>query len=321
MRFKFNIREILATYGILVILFVLCIGISFMNNAFYSVGNIINVFRQVSVNGVIACGMTMVIISSGIDLSAGSILALCGVVTASFAGEEGSSVLKAILAGVFVGALCGLVNGSFIAFTKIPPFIATLGMQQAARGISLLYSNGRPIANLSSNFRSFGTGSFGVIPYPVIVCVCVVLVTFFVLKKTKFGRHVYAIGGNEQAAQVCGIQVAKVKLVLYCYIGILVGLAAAIITARVNAGTPSAGVNYEFDAITAVVIGGASLNGGIGTMHGTVIGVFLIGVLNNGLSLMQISPYWQQIIKGALIVSAVLLDTWKNRFMSDYVKA
>lgn len=295
-------------FAVLLLLFLLFAS---LKPAFYSPGNVMTIVKQVSINAVIAFGMTLIIITGGIDLSAGSVIAFAGMAAVSFSTNEFSGL--SIIMGLLVGAACGLVNGLLISHTTIPPFIATLGMQQAARGGALLWTNGRTITVQSDLLLSIGAGNVGPVPVLVIIALVVGVVTHIILKKTIIGKHIYAIGGNEQAAIVCGINVKTVKTFIYVYGGALVGLGAIMLTGRVSAGNPSSGLNYEFDAITATVIGGASLSGGKGTILGTVIGTLIIGVLNNGLTMAGVSPYWQQIIKGALIVSAVLLDSYKSK--------
>jgi len=209
--------------------------------------------------------------------------------------------------------LTGLINGTIIAKGKIAPFIVTLGMMTAARGAALLYTGGRPIGNLSDSFRFIGQGSLLGIPVPILIFLFVGVVSYLLLNKTKFGKYIYAIGGNEQAARIAGINVDKYKIMLYAYAGLLSSVAGIILTSRIASGQPTAGTMYELDAIAAAVIGGTSLAGGIGTIGGTIIGALIIGVMNNGLDLLNVSSYWQQILKGAIITTAVLIDSRKNR--------
>jgi inositol transport system permease protein len=309
---KFDLKKFANKYGIMVILLLMVMGMSLLTPAFYNPRNLINIVRQVSVIGTIAFGVTLIIITGGIDLSSGSTLALVGVVVANYASPEGS-VFLAIILGILVGAICGFINGGTLATTGIPPFIATLGMFTAARGVALLYSGGRPISNLSESFLVIGGDSIGFVPIPVILFLTMGCLTHVILKKTKLGKYIYAIGGNEQAAMVCGIDVKKVKIAIYTYAGIMSAVAGIILTSRVSSGNPTAGIGYELDAIASTVIGGTSLNGGIGTIGGTIVGALIIGVLNNGLSLLGVSPYWQQVIKGGIIVGAVVLDAYKHK--------
>nr|WP_246064827.1 ABC transporter permease [Melghirimyces algeriensis] len=285
---------------------------SILTPHFFTYFNLINVVRQVSFIGIVAMGVTFVIITKGIDLSSGSVIALVSVMAASFA-QGGHSLVVPILIGLGIGALTGLINGTIATKGMIPPFIATLGMMTAARGMALLYSNGRPIGNLTDSFLFMGSGDLLGLPFPIIMFLVMGLISHLLLNNTKFGKSTYAIGGNEQAARICGINVDRHLILVYTYAGFLTGIAALMLTARISAGQPSMGVMYELDAIAAAVIGGTSLTGGIGTIPGTMIGALIIGVLNNGLDLMNVSSYWQQILKGIIIVTAVLIDSRKNR--------
>nr|WP_078408920.1 ABC transporter permease [Priestia abyssalis] len=304
--------QILNKYGILFILIAMVVVMSFLSPAFLNANNLLNVVRQISFIGIVAMGVTMIIITTGIDLSSGSVIALVSVVVASYA-HPGDSLFVAIAIGLGIGALCGFINGAVSAKGKIPPFIATLGMMTAARGLALLYSDGRPIPNLSDSFMFLGKGEIAGIPFPIIVFIVMGIISHLLLSKTKFGKYTYAIGGNEQAARICGINVDRYKIMIYTYAGLLAAIAGMMLTARISVGQPSMGVMFELDAIAAAVIGGTSLAGGVGTIAGTMIGALIIGVLNNGLDLLGVSSYWQQILKGAIIVSAVLIDSRKNK--------
>jgi inositol transport system permease protein len=308
---KFS-NQIFSKYGIFLIFIAMVILMSLLTPGFLSSQNLLNVVRQVSFVGIVAMGVTMVIITTGIDLSSGSVIALVSVITASFAQEDSSLVL-ALLIGLGVGALAGLINGTISAKGAIPPFIATLGMMIAARGLALLYSDGRPIGGLSESFLFIGQGQILGIPVPIIIFAIMGIISHLMLSKTKFGKYTYAIGGNEHAARICGINVDKYKIMIYTYAGLLSAIAGIMLTSRISAGQPSMGNMYELDAIAAAVIGGTSLTGGIGTIPGTIVGALIIGVLNNGLDLLNVSSYWQQILKGAIIVSAVLIDSRKNK--------
>lgn len=305
-------KELLKKYGIILILLLMVIGMTAVKPVFIKSANIINIFRQVSVIGTIAFGVTLIIITGGIDLSSGSVVALVGVITATYAAP-GNSVAVAILIGLMVGAGCGLFNGVILAITGIPPFIVTLGMMTAARGAALLFTDGRPVSDISDEFLVLGTGNIGPIPVPVIIFLTMGLITHVILRKSKFGKTIYAYGGNEQAAKVCGINVNKTLIIVYMYAGIMSAVAGIILTSRVSSGNPTAGLSYELDAIASAVIGGTSLDGGVGFISGTIIGALIIGVLNNGLTLIGVSPYWQQIIKAIIIVGAVILDTYRHK--------
>ncbi|MFH0989418.1 MAG: ribose ABC transporter permease [bacterium] len=274
---------------------------------FLTVSNLANIAEQTAINAIIAAGMTFVIITAGIDLSVGSIVAFSGVILAS-ALHAGISEPFAILAGLAVGAMCGLMNGLLISFGRLPPFIATLGMMSVARGAALFYTEGRPVSGFSSELRFLSTGELLKIPMPVIIMVVIYVMAHFVLKRTKLGRYTYAIGGNEEAANLSGINTRVIKTTIYTLCGLLSGLAAVLLTARLNSAQPIAGIMYELDAIAAVVIGGTSLMGGEGKISGTLIGAFIMGILRNGLNLLGISSFAQQIVIGSVIIFAVLID-------------
>jgi inositol transport system permease protein len=318
-----QLRAIFNKYGIFLVFIAMLIVASFLSPAFLSKTNLINVVRQMSVVGLIALGVTGVIVSAGIDLSSGSVVGLSAVVAASLsqlpdypaAFYKGLQVplFVAILAACGAGALVGLINGSLVARTRIPPFIATLGTLTAIRGAALLYTGGRPISDLTDGYNFIGQGDLFGVPVPILLLVLMALVTHVLYSQTKFGKYVYAIGGNEQAARVSGIDVGKYKMLMYVYAGFLAGLAGLVVSARIGSGQPGLGQGYELDAIAAAVIGGASLSaGGIGTVAGTIVGALIIGVLNNILDLTNVSAYWQQIIKGCIIVGAVILDQLKH---------
>lgn len=328
----YNVREQLSRgslnvfvqkYAIVLILIGMIIVVSFLSPTFLQPVNLLNIVRQISVIGLIAMGVTVAIISTGIDLSSGSIVGLAAVVAASLAQLPGWEQAKypglelplivAILGGLGVGLACGFTNGFLIAKFSIPPFIATLGMMTVARGLALLYSNGRPLSSLTDGYNFIGQGAILGIPVPIIILVLVGIGTHIMLNNTKFGRYIYAIGGNEQAARFSGLNLDRVKIGIYTFAGLLAGLAGIVVSSRISSGQPGLGAGYELDAITAAVIGGTSLSGGIGTIWGTVVGALIIGVLNNSLDLLNVSAYWQQILKGAIIVVAIIIDERKNR--------
>jgi ribose/xylose/arabinose/galactoside ABC-type transport system permease subunit len=289
--------------------FVLLAGIlSITSPPFRTLSNVENILQQISVNGIIAVGMTLVIITAGIDLSVGSVLALSAVVASSFADAKSGSLFVAIAVGILTGLVCGTVNGILIAKKRLAPFIVTLGMMTVARGMALVYTNGRPVINLSDSYDEIGGGSLGNIPYSAMIFFLVLVLGAFLLHFTRFGRYVYAVGGNELAAKVSGVNTDRVLIEVYALAGALAGLAGIVLSSRVMSGSPATGTGYELDAIAAVVIGGTSLSGGIGSIAGTLVGVLIIGVMNNGLDLLNVSSYWQQIVKGVIIVLAVLLD-------------
>jgi inositol transport system permease protein len=318
------LSRIFSKYGIFLIFAVMVLAASILSPAFLSTTNLINIVRQMSVVGLIALGVTGVIVSAGIDLSSGSVVGLTAVVAASLAQDPEYStpfypglhlpLIVAVLAACVVGALVGLINGSLVAKTRIPPFIATLGTYTAIRGLALLYTGGRPISDLTDEYDFIGQGDVFGIPAPIIILVIMAIVTHILYAHTKFGKYIYAIGGNEQAARVSGIDAAKYKMLIYVYASFLAGLAGLVVSSRIGSGQAGLGVGYELDAIAAAVIGGTSLSaGGIGTVAGTIVGALIIGVLNNILDLMNVSAYWQQIVKGCIIVGAVILDQLKQR--------
>jgi len=272
-----------------------------------TVSNLLNVAQQTTLVAIIAVGMTFVIITGGIDLSVGSALAFSGVAMATLL-QKGVPLGIALLAGLGAGLLCGLINGLLITIGRLPPFIATLGMMSVARGAALVFTGGRPVSGFSDTFRQIAVGEIFHIPAPVIIMLAVYLIAHFVLTKTKLGRYTYAIGGNEEATILSGVNVRLYKTMVYGLCGMLSGLAAIILTARLNSAQPIAGMMYELDAIAATVIGGTSLTGGEGTIFGTLIGALIIGVLRNGLNLLDISSFVQQIVIGAVIIVAVLFD-------------
>ncbi len=307
MQYKEFILHNARQFGTLFGLFVLIILLWILTPHFLTISNLLNVAQQTSINAIIAVGMTFVIIAAGIDLSVGSIMAFSGVVLAS-ALEAGLPLPIALLISLAVGMVCGLLNGLFITYGKLPPFIATLGMMSVARGAALLYTQGRPISGFGEDFRSFATGEILGIPTPVIIMIGVYIIANFVLNRTKLGRYTYAIGGNEEASVLSGINVKFFKTMIYAICGMLSGLAAIILTARLNSAQPIAGIMYELDAIAATVIGGTSLMGGEGRIVGTLIGALIMGVLRNGLNLLGISSFVQQITIGSVIIIAVLID-------------
>lgn len=294
-------------FGTLLGLIGLCIVLWILTPYFLTVSNLLNVAQQTSINAIIAVGMTFVIITAGIDLSVGSVLAFSGVVLAS-ALQSGVPIPIALLVGLVVGLLSGIVNGLLITYGRLPPFIATLGMMSVARGAALLYTQGRPISGFSERFRYLATGELFHIPSPVITMVVIYVIAHFLLTRTKMGRYTYAIGGNEEAAILSGVNVKFHKTMVYGLGGMLSGLAAIILTARLNSAQPIAGFVYELDAIAATVIGGTSLMGGEGTIFGTLVGALIMGVLRNGLNLLGVSSFIQQIVIGSVIIASVLMD-------------
>ncbi|EKN70022.1 ribose ABC transporter permease [Schinkia azotoformans] len=310
---KSKISTSLQKLGPLLGFAVITIILSILSPSFLSLDNILNILRQVSINALIAFGMTFVILTGGIDLSVGSMLALSAALTAGFMAG-GMDPILAMLLGLLAGALMGAFNGFVITKGKVAPFIATLATMTIFRGLALVYTEGRPITGLSKDlsFELMGRGYFFGIPVPVIWMLISYAILYFILKKTTFGRRVYAIGGNEEASILSGIKVDQVKIWVYSITGLLSALAGIILTSRLNSAQPTAGTAYELDAIAAVVLGGTSLSGGRGWIFGTMVGALIIGVLNNGLNLLDVSSFYQQVVKGGVILLAVILDRKKS---------
>ena len=286
--------------------FILCIFFSFFTEEFFSATNVSNIVRQVSINGILAVGMTFVILTGGIDLSVGSVLALTGTIMAGLMINAGLSPILAVLIGILFGALLGYINGIFVSYARIPAIIVTLAMMEVARGIALLYTGGYPLSGVPNSFAFIGKGYlFGVIPMPAVIMILVFIVAYIILNHLPFGRHIYAIGGNEEAVRLSGVKVKRIKTMVYLISGITASISGLIMTARLSSGQPMAGEGYELDAIAAVVLGGTSIAGGRGHIFGTLLGALLMGVLSNGLNLMGVSPYVQRVLKGVIIVGAI----------------
>jgi ribose transport system permease protein len=307
----------------LIALMLMAIAMTMLSDNFATGDNLFNVARQISVNVCISVGMTMVILTGGIDLSVGSILAFTGAIAAGLfkSGIElhglnlfiGFTLFGAICAALVTGGFLGWFNGFMTTRFKVPPFVATLAMLTIARGLTMLYTEGFPITQLGDRFTYLGTGWFLGIPMPVWISILVVVLSILFINKTRTGRYIYAIGGNERAALLSGVNVKKVKVIVYLLAGMFSGIAGLLVTARLDSAQPNAGMGYELDSIAAVVIGGTSLSGGKGSIIGTVIGAGIIGVLNNGLVLLNVSPFWQQVIKGLVILLAVIIDKLQKK--------
>ncbi len=302
-----RLRNVLRRFGIAIAFAILVVILSLLSGSFLTLSNLLNIARQVSINAVIAAGMTFVILTGGIDLSVGSVLAFSGAVMAGVL-STGRPVLVCIVAGLVVGALLGLLNGIVITRGKVQPFIATLGLLTIGRGLTLVYTDGRPITGLPDAFVWLGAGEVARIPVPVIIMILVFLASYVILTQTVLGRYVYAIGGNEEAARLSGVNVGAYKTLAYAISGLLSAVSAVILTARLNSAQPTAGTGFELDAIAAVVLGGTTLAGGEGSITGTLLGAFIIGVINNGLNLLNVNAFYQQVVKGVVILLAVLLD-------------
>ncbi len=310
---NFFIQLIRENMGILIGLAILCIILTIQSPVFLSKNNILNVLRQVATNLYIACGMTMIIILGGIDLSVGSVIALSGVVTGGLIAFDGASIIVAVVLGLIAGLLVGAFNGFVISTTTIPPFIVTLATMNIARGAAYVYTGGQPIRVMSDSFNFIGAGYVGEVPIPIIYLVVIILISFFIMSKSKLGRHIYAVGGNLQAAIFSGIKTKRVVFFAYFFSGLMASIAGIVLASRMFSGQPTAGQGAEMDAIAAVVLGGTSMSGGSGKIGGTVIGALVIGILSNGLNLMGINSFWQYIVKGVVILIAVYVDYFKKR--------
>jgi len=297
----------------LVGLIVVSILMGFASENFFSASNILNVLRQVSINAILAVGMTMVILTGGIDLSVGAVMALAGTICAGLMVNMGMPGSVGLVGGLLVGLSLGLFNGLLVAWGRMPAIIVTLATMGIARGLGLIYSGGYPISGLPSWISWFGIGRVGDIPVPVILMVIIYIVAWVLLERTPFGRHVYAIGGNETAARLSGVKTQRIKLAVYTISGLTAALAAVILTGRLMSGQPNAGVGFELDAIAAVVMGGTAIAGGRGLIFGTLIGAILLGILNNGLNLVGINPYLQDVIKGFIILLAIYIGRGERR--------
>ena len=308
-----NMKAMLKKSGSVIGLVALFVVISCLNSSFIEPSNLKNLLRQVSINALISFGMTFVILTGGIDLSVGSILALSSVLMGSFIKSGNNPIVGIVLACVMGAALCA-VNGIVITKGKVAPFIATLATMTIFRGLTLVYTNGNPISSLTESeaFHSFGQGYFLGLPVPAIMMLLMFAVSYFILHKTTLGRKTYAVGGNEKVSFIAGIKIDRIKIFAYTITGFLCGMAGAILTSRLNSAQPTAGTGYELDAIAAVVLGGTSLSGGKGRIAGTIIGALIIGTLNNGLNILNVSSFYQQVVKGIVILLAVLMDRKKS---------
>ena len=331
MSHKSKLWQLAGRFQSLFVLILMIVAMSLLSDRFLPLANGWNIMRQISVNVCLSIGMTMVILSGGIDLSVGSVLAFAGAITAGLIKsplplpwlgvEVQCTTLGAIFAGLLVGSFLGWFNGLMITRVRIPPFVATLGMLSIARGMTMLWTKGFPITGLGEQFAVIGTGSVVLIaapvriaiPAPVLIAGTLVGVFVLITRKTRLGRYIYAVGGNEQTAKLSGLNVNRIKLIVYTLAGALSAAAGLIVTSRLDSAQPNAGMGYELDSIAAVVIGGTSLSGGRGTVLGTVVGCMIIGVLNSGLVLLNVSPFWQQVVKGGVILVAVAIDRLREK--------
>ena len=294
-------------YRSVLILLVICIFATILSPSFLSVTNLFNVFKQITVAGVVGCGMTFVILTGGIDLSVGSILGLSGVLAAGVLESTGNPAFAIALA-LAVGVICGAINGFFVSFCEIPPFISTLGMMTLLRGCVLVYTKGSPISIKSDAYKFFGKGAIAGIPVPVIILILLFLLAHYILTQTSYGRSIYAFGGNREAARLSGISTRFTEWMAYTINGLLCGIAGVILTARLGSAQSTSGTGIEMDAIAAVILGGTSLSGGVGFVLPTVVGALIMGIIDNILTLMNVNPHATNIVKGAVILIAVLVD-------------
>ena len=294
-------------YRSVLILLVICVFATILSPSFLSVTNLFNVFKQITVAGIVGCGMTFVILTGGIDLSVGSILGLSGVLASGVLASTGNTA-AAVAVSLTVGIACGAVNGFFVSVCGIPPFISTLGMMTLLRGVILVYTKGSPIPIKSDAYKFFGKGSIAGIPVPVIILIMVFLLAHYILTQTSYGRSVYAVGGNREAARLSGIRVKTSEFLVYTLNGLMCGMAGLILTARLGSAQSTSGTGIEMDAIAAVILGGTSLSGGVGFVLPTVVGAMIMGIIDNILTLMNVNPHATNIVKGAVILIAVLVD-------------
>jgi len=310
--------EVIVSYfkrnlGILVAFLLMVIFLSIATNTFLTVTNSVNVFRQIFTNVTISVGVMLAIMIGGIDLSVGSVIALAGCISAKLLADFNVPIPISILIGCLAGTLVGLTNGLIISYTGMPPFVVTLAMQNICRGLAYLSTNGKTVRVNVPEFEIIGTGYAGPIPYLAIYTVIILIITFFILNRTVLGRHIYAVGGNREAARFSGIKPMTIEIFIYTFSGLLAAIAGVVLTARMASGQPTVGIGYETDAVAASVLGGTSMKGGVGTVSGMFIGALVIGVLSNGMNLLGINAFWQYVVKGVVIILAVYIDMLRKR--------
>ncbi len=299
--------------GIALVVLVIMVTLSLASPNFATASNLAIVARIIALNSIIAMGMTLVILLGGIDLSVGSVVALASVVVGFVMVKMGLPIWASLLIGILMGVLVGAINGTLVVKTGVPPFIITLGMMGLARGFALVITKGSTVSGLPESYLKLGQGYWGLVPYPVIIMLVLAVIVHIVLSRTTFGRRIYFIGSNEDAARLSGINVNRIKILVFTICSTLAAIEAVIETARMSTAQPASGTGYELTAIGAVIIGGASMLGGEGTVLGTILGATLLGLITNGLILLGVSAYWQQVFSGAIIILAVALDTWRRR--------
>ncbi len=308
-----SVGEIFRRFSVFIILLLICLIFALGSSDFLTASNLLNVALQTSIIAIVAVGMTFAILTAGIDLSVGSVMALAGALAAGLAVRQGLGTYGGIGLALLAGMSIGVINGLLIVKGGMPPFVATLAMLAVGRGLTLVYTEGRPIAGIEKNFIFWGTGQWLGIPLPVILLAVIAVIAFIVLRYTRFGLYVYSTGGNEETTRLAGVSPNKIKLAVYVISGFTAALGGILLTARLWSAQPNAAVGWELDAIAAPVLGGTSLFGGVGGIGGTLVGAFIIGVLSNGLNLLGISSYYQQVIKGAVFILAVMLDLFTKR--------
>jgi ribose transport system permease protein len=301
-----------ANLGIMIVIVIIGLILSFLSPVFLTPNNLRTVLLEISTNTYIALGMTLVMILGGIDLSVGSIVAMSGTLTVGFMALNHQPMWLAAILGLGMGAAIGLINGLVVAFFKIPSFIVTLGMLNVARGVAYVYSGGRSTRMMNPAFTGVGSGYLWVLPLPVLYMVALIVIFVVALNLTKFGTYVYAIGGNRESARLSGVPIKKVEIATFIISGVLAAFAGLVLSARMFSGQPSVGIGYELDAIAACVLGGVSMAGGIGRISGTIFGAIVIGIISNGLNLVNVSSFWQLIVKGIIILIAVIIDSQKG---------
>ncbi len=299
--------------GIMLVLLLLVALLSALSPVFLTPNNLLTVLKQISHNMCLALGMTLVIILGGIDLSVGALVAMIGTVTVGLIVNQGVPIFAGILMGLILGILCGALNGGFVAFFKFPAFIVTLSMMNIARGVAYIYCGGKTTRIMDERFVKIGTGSLGLVPIPVIYMLVMIVIFSILLNKTKFGTYIYAIGGNREAARLSGVPIKITEIAVFTIAGFMASFAGIVLASRMYSGQPSVGDGHELNAIAACVLGGISMSGGVGRIGGTVMGVLVMGVINNGLNLLNVSTYWQYVAKGAIILIAVMVDWMKQR--------
>lgn len=309
-----NTKELLGVLGAFALIFIVLSVLPQTSSKFLSSMNLFNVVRQITVNIILSCGLTMAILIGGIDLSVGSVIAICGCLTAGLITNNGAPAVLAIFISLLAGAAFGAVNGFVISATNIPPFIVTLATMDIGRGIVRIYTETNTILIDDAGFAFLGKGKiFGVIPIQVVYIIVLCAITWLILNRSKFGRHVYAVGDNEQAAVCTGINVRSVKFRVYIFVGLFAAIAGILTAARTSSGLYTAGEGYEMDAIAAVVLGGTSMTGGVGRLSGSIVGAMIIGILSNGMNLLGLNSSWQYVVKGSVLLAAVLIDYFKKK--------